>query len=307
MMHILLYWNHICILHRFEKTYLERVRLELMKDGIDLEIRYFGLGYAEHMSEYLALPDSELPDIIVSSDLEVFEDGRISARFSSNLYDVSNWMAKRDLPSICNALRGEDLLPILSIPLVYFTRNPENCRNASILEIERLSIGGVNNSAIKTIMKTIWSHYGKHAAEHFLEHCTARDMPIEAFQDVISGKADTALVPTVYALRNDDENTFMVVPKEGAILINSYLAANRKSPEWAARKVVEKIISRELADFYVESGDLIFYPDVTGKHPQTRLDRTAAPTYDWLESYSPEEFYELYTRLLPNARDMMKT
>ena len=306
MIHILLYWNHICILHRFEREYLERIRLELVEDGIDLETRYFGLGYAEHMSEYLAQPDSEEPDIMVSADLEVFEDRRIYGRFSSNLYDVANWIEKRSLPSLCNALRGDDLLPILSIPLVYFTRNPEDCRRTSITGIKGLSIGGVDNSAIKSIVKTIWSHRGKQAAEQFLEGCTVRDMPIEAFQDVVSRKSETALVPSIYALRSDNENTFTVVPREGAILVNSYLAAARKAPEWAVRKVVEKIISKELADFYVESGDLIFYPAVTSKNTRTILEKTTAPAYNWLESYSPEEFYKLYTRMLPMARDFFR-
>ena len=74
MTHILLYWNHICVLHRQEKAFLDGLTQKLLSDGIQLEVRYFGLGYPEHMSEYLARPDAVLPDLIVSADLEVFED-----------------------------------------------------------------------------------------------------------------------------------------------------------------------------------------------------------------------------------------
>ena len=62
MRHILLYWNHICVLHRQEKTFLDALAQRLLSDEIQLDVRYFGLGYPEHMSEYLARPDAILPD-----------------------------------------------------------------------------------------------------------------------------------------------------------------------------------------------------------------------------------------------------
>ena len=76
MTHVLLYWNHICVLHRQEKAFLDGLAQRLIADEIELEVRHFGLGYPEHMSEYLARPDAVLPDLIVSADLEVFEDPR---------------------------------------------------------------------------------------------------------------------------------------------------------------------------------------------------------------------------------------
>ena len=48
MRHILLYWNHICVLHRQEKTFLDALAQRLLSDEIQLEVRYFGLGYPEH-------------------------------------------------------------------------------------------------------------------------------------------------------------------------------------------------------------------------------------------------------------------
>ena len=41
MRHILLYWNHICVLHRQEKTFLDALAQRLLSDEIQLEVRYF--------------------------------------------------------------------------------------------------------------------------------------------------------------------------------------------------------------------------------------------------------------------------
>lgn len=86
MTHILLYWNHICVLHRQEKAFLQELAGRLHREDIELEVRFFGLGYPEHMSEYLARPDAVLPDLIVSADLEVFEDRAIFSKMEPELY-----------------------------------------------------------------------------------------------------------------------------------------------------------------------------------------------------------------------------
>ena len=151
MTSILLYWNHICVLHRQEKAFLEDLAQRLWGDGIRLEVRYFGLGYPEHMSEYLARPDAILPDLIVSADLEVFEDLRIFSKFKSNLYPAADWVPLRQSPMLNAVQRGPCLLPFVSIPLVYYTREPEACAKTSLPDWRGLAFGGINNSAAKTV------------------------------------------------------------------------------------------------------------------------------------------------------------
>ena len=81
MTHVLLYWNHICVLHRQEKAFLDGLAQRLIADEIELEVRHFGLGYPEHMSEYLARPDAVLPDS--SSFLPIWRCSKIPI-FSAN-------------------------------------------------------------------------------------------------------------------------------------------------------------------------------------------------------------------------------
>ena len=168
MTSILLYWNHICVLHRQEKAFLEDLAQRLRGDGIRLEVRYFGLGYPERMSEYLARPDAILPDLIVSADLEVFEDLRIFSKFKSNLYPAADWVPLRQSPMLNAVQRGPCLLPFVSIPLVYYTREPEACAKTSLPDWRGLAFGGINNSAAKTVVKSVWERWGQVAAAKLL-------------------------------------------------------------------------------------------------------------------------------------------
>ena len=301
MTSILLYWNHICVLHRQEKAFLEGLAQRLRKDDIQLEVRYFGLGYPEHMSEYLARPDAILPDLIVSADLEVFEDLRIFSKFKSNLYPAADWVPLRQSPMLYAVQRGPNLLPFVSIPLVYYTREPEACAKTSLPDWRGLAFGGINNSAVKTVVKTVWEQWGQTAAAQLLETSLVTDMPIGAFQAVRQGQANTALVPSLYALRADGRETFLRVPQEGPVLIPSYLCARASAPEWAARRVAEHILSRELCDFYAANGDLIVYPACTGRRSGQEADYALCPSAAWLEHLSHVDFYRLYCTKLPSA------
>ena len=301
MTHILLYWNHICVLHRQEKAFLDTLAQRLLSDNIHLEVRYFGLGYPEHLSDYLARPDAVLPDLIVSADLEVFEDPEIFCKLRDSLYSVRDWMPLRSGPMLDAVERGPFLLPFLSIPLVYYTREPESCACTALPDWNGLALGGINNSAVKTVVKAVWERWGQVAAAKLLGESLVADMPIGAFQAVRQGQTSTALVPSLYALRADGRETFLRVPQEGPVLIPSYLCARASAPEWAARRVAERILSRELCDFYAANGDLIVYPACTGRRSGQEADYALCPSAAWLEHLSHVDFYRLYCTKLPSA------
>ena len=157
---VLLYWNHICVLHKGEKQFLDRLAERLSNEDIDLRVRYFGLGYPEHMSEYMARPDTILPDLIVSADLEVFEDSRIYRKLEKDLYPVTKWFPLRDGGALDAVRRDNRLLPFVSIPLVYYTRQPDICERTALKDWDGLAFGGINNSAAKTVVNAVWNRWG---------------------------------------------------------------------------------------------------------------------------------------------------
>ena len=161
MTHILLYWNHICVLHRQEKAFLQELAGRLHREDIELEVRFFGLGYPEHMSEYLARPDAVLPDLIVSADLEVFEDRAIFSKMEPELYPAADWVSLRESPALDAVRRGDKLLPAAAIPLVYYTRELGICEQMRLPDWDGLAFGGINNSAVKTVVKVVWETWGR--------------------------------------------------------------------------------------------------------------------------------------------------
>ena len=298
-----LYWNHICILHNFEKQYLARLAGCLAERGIDLEVTYFGLGYASHMAEYLAQDGAELPDVVVSADLEVFEHPAVAAKLDGR-YACEGWMPLKDTPAVRAARRDETLLPVVIIPIVFYGAA---CAGEPLLEVartRRLAFGGINNSAGKTAVKAIWGRYGREAASELLERATVADMPIGAFQSVRTGGADVALVPSLCAMRSDGETTFEGVPVEGPLLLPSYVLARDSVPERTARAVVDELLSEELLGFYAQNGDLVVCADgrASARSRYEGADPVWAVTPEVLGMMDCGEFYDLYCWALPAAR-----
>lgn len=298
-----LYWNHICILHNYEKQYLARLTERLAKQGIDLEVTFFGLGYATHMAEYLAQDDAVLPDMIVTADLEVVEHPRVYGRLTG-LYGCESWMPLKDTPAVRAVRRGRELLPVVIIPIVLYG---SDCRGEALLDVARdgrlrLAFGGINNSAAKTVAKAVWARYGREAAGEVLERAAVADMPIGAFQAVRTEGADVALVPSLYAMRADGAATHEGVPAEGPLLLPSYLLARDSVPEDVARTVARELFSRELLDFYVTNGDLIAC--AAEVEPQSRYemaDPVWALSPQTLAGIDTDAFYDLYCARLPTA------
>lgn len=302
---VVLYWNHICVLHRFEKEYLERVRVSLAEVGIDLQITYFGLGYQHHLASYLNFDTCVLPDLIVSSDLEVFENARLSGKLAER-YPCSAWIPLKSTPAVNAVRRRDDLLPFMIIPLVLYSSRP--CTGEPLPELaqsQRLSFGGIDNSAGKTVAKAVWERYGKQRAEQFMDQCLITDMPVQAFQNVRTGAAHSAIIPSFYALRADSRNGYHGVAGEGPLLLPSYFCARTTVSEQDARLVCAALMAEELLDFYVEGGDLIACPAHASQSSTHELaPQVLAVSQSFIDEIDDAEFYAAYRHALPQARSL---
>ncbi len=303
-----MYWNHICILHNEEKKFLASAKENLLKQGIDLQIQFFGLGYASHMSEYLAKKDSVIPDIIISADLEVFEHKSLYNKLGK-LYTAENWLTLKNNNIVKDLRRKETLLPFLAIPLVCYTNDLEHCKDKSLPEIiktEGFTFGGINNSAGKTITKIAMERYDAPIAQELLEKASISDMPIGAFQSVRTKQNKTAVVPSLYALRADDVNTHMTTLKEGVFLLPSYFACAQTIDETTGKAVMAQIINESICNMYSNNGNLIVCPDIkTDYKVEDSIDKYCAVSQEFLDKLDENEFYDMYTAMIKSAKNLI--
>lgn len=302
---IRLYWNNICILHRQELAFLEEMKKHLKAQDIHLEVTCFGLGYGVHMSDAIRNGDVPLPDMMVSTDLEVFEDHRIyDAVKNQGLHPLAELFAPRDIPMAAPFIRDEFLLPYLAIPLVFYSADPlpSPVSLADLAEKDiPLAFGGIENSAGKTVVKAVWEAGGRPLAEKLLASASVTAMPIQAFHRVRNGESRLALVPLVYALRADGLHTHSACPKGGAPAVTSYICAKSSLPLSAVEAVIKELRRPEISRFYVENGRLVSFSPESPKEPWLEENGAvlSAPSPKFLKALTPEEFYEVYQTLSP--------
>ena len=300
---VTLYWNHICILHNFEKIYLANLQERLLREGIHLVVRFFGLGYDEHMAAYLARDGAQMPDLIVSADLEVFECAKAFDALGP-LHDCATWLPLKSTAVVQAVKRTDQLLPVVAIPLVLYGGSPiPNDPLPTLVRNARVAFGGIDNSAGKILVKSVWERYGKAVAEELLQRCTATAMPIGAFKAARTKEVDFALVPSLYALRADGTDSFFETPHEGPVLLPSYFCARTSIEDEVARRVCRALLSEELLDFYAANGDLVVCPQQSLKHASTQDDADACLTVSqsFIDALDSRAFYKLYRQPIPPA------
>ncbi|MDR2109368.1 MAG: ABC transporter substrate-binding protein [Coriobacteriales bacterium] len=303
-----IYWNNICILNKKELTLLEELAAELAQEGIILKVRQFGLGYPEHLSEHLRNPQNPLPDIIVSADLEVYEDYRVFSRFQQQLYAAANWVKRDDDPRLDAVYRHDTLLPYVVIPLVLYSKDRSSFADKGleeiVIEMLPLHFGGINNSAGKSVVKLVWDRLGRDAACALLQRCEVAEIPVVAFQAARRETHSAALVPTAFALTADGRKSHAICPSDGAPVVPSYIAARKSLPEVVARRIVEGLTSERFLEMFVNAGRLIAWKANSPKDEwvATQCSRLQLPRPDFFAQVSPEEFYQLYCSAIPSAR-----
>lgn len=293
MVKVLLYWSNICVLNKSEIELLKRAKEDLLKDDIELEVKFFGLGYPLHMSDYLRADNAIIPDMILSTDLEVFEDERVYKKIESDLADAS-----RLYRNTIKEIERPMLLPYLSIPLMLFSKDKKDLAFTE-LKANDAAFGGINNSAAKSVVKTVWSLYGKDEAEALLKSSFITPMPIGAFQSVRTGQRKTAVIPSLFAL---SDTSYISSPlKEGILSIPSYISVRKTIDSEVASKIIERLNGNDFIKLYEEQGKMIMASKEAPEWYKALNTQLALPSYDFLSKLDSAEFYELYCKYIPSA------
>lgn len=307
MKKVTLDWSNICVLHKHELIHLSKCSESLKKNGIDLEIRHYGIGYPNKMSEYYAQSDCQLPDIIITTDLEVFENNVIFNKFKNDLYNIkANFKIKKNIEN--SAINQFDnVLPFIVIPIVLSSNYNEKQFFSLKDMIDRgvyPAIGGINNSGAKCVIKALWSEYGKEYAEKMLKNSKILDMPIQAFHQLKTQSSDYALIPTIYALRANNQMIASTCTVEGAVALPSFICIRNSIDIEVGLEVLNSILTEDFCNFFVSNANI--YSCIEGTKEDEWFNnfenKFLYPSQEFFSSVSGDEFYDLYKANIEKAK-----
>lgn len=298
-----LYWSNVCILHKHEHQFLDDLTKKCEQQGINLEVTYFGIGCPKHLNEYLLEEDAILPDILVSTDLEVFENENIFNKFDNKMIDLTKYYAIKEEIKQSSIYQNNYQLPFLVIPLVFSYNNqckkPTSLKD-TITNKQPTTIGGINNSGAKCVIKAIWAKYGKEAAIQFLDQTTIQNMPIQAFHEVRMGSNKLAITPLVYAKQANNQNLFVTMPSEGAIALPSYITCFNTIDHDSMRFILDALLDPSFCNYFVEYASLYSCIKHTSDDPYLQQNnfKFLYPSNNWFKQTSSDEFYQLYNQYI---------
>ncbi|MCC5909363.1 MAG: ABC transporter substrate-binding protein, partial [Clostridiaceae bacterium] len=299
-------WNNICLLSNMEEAFIKSQSTKYNYYPFDFQ--YYGLGRPYSMTEKVKedLKTDEIKgDIIVSTDLDVFQDRSLAKHFeesfqkTSSLLPINEFVLKTNIPNTSNYFH-----PFITIPLVMVI-NTKLLKESEIpTSFEdllhpnfkgRYAFGGVHNSAGRSLLKSLWYLYGSNAVESFLSGAVITSMPAQAFQRVMTGQVPVAIVPTIFALRRGIQGLKACWPREGAVAIPSYVAVKSKVATEDFKLFLESILGIDHQIQLKNAGDII------PSHPDAPISSFALendcsllyPKWEFFDTFDHEMFYHL--------------
>ncbi|SCY75965.1 ABC transporter substrate-binding protein [Alkaliphilus peptidifermentans] len=301
-----IYWNNICLLSAMEETFIKQQSNKY--NYFPFTFEYYGLGKPYSMTEKIKADVREggiKGDIIVSTDLDVFQDRAMAKDFKSDFQQTNSLFRIRE--TIMNTTIPDPnrfFHPFIVIPLVMVINTnlvKESEMPASLKDLlhpsfkHRYAFGGVNNSAGRSLIKSLWYLYGSDAAKKFLSGSLITSMPAQAFQRVITGQVPVAIVPTIFALRRGIQGLKACWPLEGAVAIPSYVAVKNRVNNKDLQLFLDTILGMNLQQQLRNSGDIIpVHPDIAISPFTLENDcKLLYPEWSFFDTFDHEEFYHL--------------
>lgn len=242
----LLYWNNICLIGRYEEAQLTSI---IARERLNWRVEYFGLGRPETLLAHTRRVDSLECDAFVTTDTDVVED--ITYREKLSPFDLYGAFITIPLVMTYNV----DTLGGLPPPRAFRDLLQSEYRGS-------YGFGGPHNSAGRSLVKSLWSAYGKEAAATCVAHARIYTMPAAAFQAVSTGEIAIAIVPTLFSLRAGLGGLHTVWPADGAIPIPAYIAIRRQLAASDRTALLEHLLG------YAFQSDLVQKAAVCAGHPE---------------------------------------
>lgn len=298
------YWNNICLLSNMEEAFINTQ--QKIQKHFPFTFEYYGLGKPSSMTVKIK-EDIQAGniggDIIVSTDLDIYQDVTIAKylqnefKKSSSLLPINEHLFNTTIPHPEQYFHPFVVIPLVMVVnsnLVKESEMPKAFEDLISPNFKyRYAFGGIHNSAGRSLLKSLWYMYGEKTVEKFLSDATITSMPAQAFQQVMTGQVEVAIVPTIFALRKGVNGIKAIWPKEGAIAIPSYVACKNSVSEEDFSLFVDNILGKEFQLQLKNAGDII------PSHPELSIPSFAMendckllyPEWEFFKTFDHEEFY----------------
>ncbi|GAU78864.1 ABC transporter substrate-binding protein [Fusibacter sp. 3D3] len=278
-MSVNLFWNNICLISKLEESYLHQ---KCSQAPENIETTFFGLGRQENMLDHVKKTNHLNCDIIVSTDTDIFHDLNHRHLFEGFL----------------------PLKKFISIPLILVINQkalgtlspPTSFKDLFKKEYaQKYVFGGPHNSAGKSLLKSIWYHYGFKNACAFVENAKIENMPAAAFQKAMKGDIPIAIVPTIFSLRMGLNTLTAVWPKDGAIPIHSYIAIRSTLKKSVSEYFINEVLGADFQEYLVQNAAIL--PHHPSVKPPFQFNETEfalmEPSWDFLINLDHQKLYAL--------------
>ena len=298
------YWNNICLISNLEEKYISKLCAE---KKLPLNIEYYGLGREYSLFDKVSQDidkGSIEADIIVSTDLDVFQDSTLLKSRISEFSSVTLFPTLNSIVHNSNIIdKTGYFTPFITIPLVLVYNKqlvPSNKIPKSFKDLlqpyyyKKVAFGGAHNSAGRSLFKSLFYLYGESKTKQFIESCHKGSMPAAAFQMVASGQVPIAIVPTIFAIRRGINNIDFVWPKEGAVAIPSYVAFKNTVADKDKQLIINTLLGKDFQQLLNKSADIIpSHIDTNSSVLITNEDQKLLyPSWQFTNNLNHSEFYQ---------------
>lgn|GEM_PF-1180714 len=306
------YWNNICLLSSIEESFIKERQTKL--ENFPFYFEYYGLGRSSSMTAKIKedLKEGQIKgDIIVSTDLDIFQDRDIVKHFHSNykkgpsLLPLNNSLLNTKIPDPNGYFHPFVVIPLVMVVntnLIKESEIPESLEDLIDPNFKyRYAFGGVHNSAGRSLLKSLWCLYGKSGVERFLSKSTITSMPAQAFHQVMTGQVEVAIVPTIFALRKGVNGLKGIWPREGAVAIPSYVACKNNVTTEDFNLFLNTIVGSDLQLQLKNAGDIIpTHPDLPiTSFAMDNNCKLLYPEWEFFDTFDHDEFYRLCDNYKP--------
>ena len=282
------YWNNICLLRRAEEGFLAEY-------GEGLDVTYFGLGTPRKLRAFvqrdLAETGGVRADVIVSTDLDLFQDARHlrgKALFGEIDFPSGPFIDKGAISTdLCLAV--SQILPMVIATAPSSPEFPQTLRELCEPRYKhKIVLGGRDTAAGRSVVMTLWYLYGEDAARAFLDNAVFTSIPAVARACIVRGEYPVGILPTALC----GSGIRAIFPRDGAPAIPTFAAISRTADTANALRFLRILFGSRMQAFYAErafaipsSGSLspLLFPDSTPPAyiypPDAWLDRFDMPTF----------------------------